>query len=172
MKKILFALAGIVLLVAGCAKTDRYIEQNPYRIIVDYLPQTAQILGISGTVTPVDDYDWITSNGNGSFTLRRNTTGLIRRAEFTVSGQSEKAVVSQRAHGLDAKVSSSLQKKDGDAKTAEMEVKFSTSFADDYESWGYVFGESQEMASNKDFPQGKFTLNPKTVVVTGVDPEK
>ena len=172
MKKILFALAVIDLLVAGCAKTDRYIEQNPYRIIVDYLPQTAQIPGISGTVTPVDDYDWITSNGNGSFTLRRNTTGLIRRAEFTVSGQTQIAVVNQKAHALDAKVSSSLMKKDGDAKTAEMKVGVSTSFADDYESWGYIFGESQDMGANKDYPQGKFSVGDKTVTLTGVDPEK
>ena len=172
MKKILFALAGIVLLVAGCAKTDRYIEQNPYRIIVDYLPQTAQIPGISGTVTPVDDYDWITSNGNGSFTLRRNTTGLIRRAEFTVSGLTQKAVVNQKAHALDAKVSSSLMKKDGDAKTAEMKVGVSTSFADDYESWGYIFGESQDMGANKYYPQGKFSVEDKTITLTGVDPEK
>ena len=173
MKKILFAIAGVaLLLVAGCSKTDRYIEQNPYRVIVDYLPQTVQIPGISGTVTPVEDYSWITSNGNGSFTLRRNTTGGIRQAKFTISGTTEQAVVSQRAHGLDAKVTISMLKKDGDAQTADMEVKCATSFADDYESWGYIFGESQEMESNKDFPQGKFTADAKTVKLTGVNPEK
>ena len=172
MKKILIALAGIALLVAGCAKVDRYIEQKPYRIIVDYLPQTVSIPNLSGTVTPVDNYDWITSNGNGSFTLRRNTTGLIRRAEFTIAGSSDKAVVNQKAHGLDAKVSSSLMRKDGDAKTADMKVGISTSFADDYESWGYIFGESQDMGANKDFPQGKFSTDDKTVTLTGVDPEK
>ena len=47
MKKILIALAGIALLFAGCAQKDRYIEQKPYRVIVDYLPQTITVPGVS-----------------------------------------------------------------------------------------------------------------------------
>ena len=131
----------MAILSVGCTTKEQEPYQNPYRIIVDYLPQTVTIDGISGTVTPDADYDWITSNGNGSFTVRRNTTGLIRRAEFTISGKSDKAIVNQRAHGLDALVSSKLSNKDADAQTAEMTVTFSTEFADDYESWGYVFGQ-------------------------------
>ena len=101
MKKIVFALLGMAFLLVGCSTKEQEPYQNPYRIIVDYLPQTVTIKGISGTVTPDASYDWITSNGNGSFTVRRNTTGLIRRAEFTISGTSDKAIVNQRAHGLE-----------------------------------------------------------------------
>ena len=170
MKKIFIALTAVALLFVGCAKeTEPY--QNPWRVIVDYLPQTVTINGVSGTVTPDGDYDWITSNGNGSFTLRRNTTGLIRRAEFTVSGSKDKAIVNQRAHGLDGMASSVMTNKDTDAKTADMAVNFSTEFQDDYESWGYVFGTNQDRAANQDFPQGKFSLGEKTINLTGVDPE-
>lgn len=142
MKKILIALAGIALLVAGCGKVDRYIEQKPYRIIVDYLPQTVSIPGLSGTVTPVADYDWITSNGNGSFTLRRNTTGLIRRAEFAIAGSSDIAVVNQRAHGLDAAVTTALAR-NGNGE-ADIRLNFSTSFEDDYNGWGVIYGKEND----------------------------
>ncbi|MBR1490561.1 MAG: hypothetical protein IJ611_07610 [Bacteroidales bacterium] len=172
MKKIVFALLGMAILSVGCTTKEQEPYQNPYRIIVDYLPQTVTIDGISGTVTPDADYDWITSNGNGSFTVRRNTTGLIRRAEFTISGKSDKAIVNQRAHGLDALVSSKLSNKDADAQTAEMTVTFSTEFADDYESWGYVFGQSMDISANKEYPQGKFAKGDQTVTLTGVDPEQ
>lgn len=171
MKKIFFAILSLAFLFIGCKKeTEPY--QNPYRVIVDYLPQTVTIKGISGSVTPVENYDWITSNGNGSFTLRRNTTGLIRRAEFTIPGVSDRAIVNQRAHGLDAMVSSKLTNKDTDAKTADMQISFSTEFADDYASWGYVFGQNQDMSGNQDFPQGAFATGDKTITLQGVDPEK
>ena len=87
--------AAALLLLAGCEEKGEVFYQNPYRIIVDYLPSTFTISGISGNVTPDENYDWITSNGNGSFTVRRNTSGLIRRAEFTVAGSSDKAIVNQ-----------------------------------------------------------------------------
>lgn len=170
MKRIFIALTAVALLFVGCEK-EKEPYQNPYRIIVDYLPQTITINGISGAVTPDGDYDWITSNGNGSFTVRRNTTGLIRRAEFTIAGKSDKAIVNQRAHGLDGMVSSSMTNKDADAQTADMAIKFATEFSDDYESWGYVFGTNQDRAANKDYPQGKFSLDDKAVNLTGVDPE-
>ena len=147
MKKILIALAGIALLVAGCAKEDRYIEQKPYRIIVDYLPQTVSIPGLSGTVTPVETYDWITSNGNGSFTLRRNTTGLIRRAEFTIAGSSDKAVINQKAHSLDASVTTTLAR-NGNGE-ADIRLNFSTGFPDDYQSWGVIYGKENDRAKGK-----------------------
>ena len=172
MKKIFYVIMGAaLLLLAGCEEKGEVFYQNPYRIIVDYLPSTFTINGVSGTVTPDENYDWITSNGNGSFTVRRNTTGKIRRAEFTVSGSKDKAIVNQKAHGLDGKVASTMIKKDADAQMAEMKVSISTGNPDDYESWGYVFGSNQDMSGNKDYPQGKFSAEDKTVTLTGVDPE-
>ena len=146
MKKILIALAGIALLAAGCAKTDRYIEQKPYRIIIEYTPQTFQIPGVSGALTPVENYDWITYNG-GSFTVRRNTTGLIRRAEFSIAGSSDKAVVNQRAHGLDAAVSTALAR-NGNGE-ADIRLNFSTGFPDDYAGWGVIYGKENDRSKGK-----------------------
>ena len=172
MKKIFFAILSLAFLFVGCNEKATEPYQNPYRVIVDYLPQTVSIKGLSGNVTPDAQYDWITYNGNGSFTLRRNTTGLIRRAEYTIPGQSDKAIVNQRAHGLDGMVSSKLTNKDADARTAIMTVNFSTEFDDDYASWGYVFGQSQDMSANKDYPQGSFSKGDKTITLEGVDPEQ
>ena len=147
MKKILIALAGIAFLAAGCGKMeDRYIEQLPYRIIVDYQPQTFSIPGLSGIVTPVENYDWITVSGT-SFTVRRNTTGLIRRAEFNVSGSSDKAVVNQRAHGLDAAVSTALAR-NGNGE-ADVRLNFSTGFPDDYAGWGVIYGKDNDRSKGK-----------------------
>ena len=134
---------GAALLFAGCEK-EKEIYQNPYRIIVDYQPSTFTINGISGNVTPDGDYSWITSNGNGSFTVRRNTTNLIRRAEFTIAGSSDKAVVSQKAHSLDAILSSGLSGQS--LGSAAVDLILSTSFPDDYESWGIIYGKT----SNRD----------------------
>lgn len=150
MKKIFFAILSLVFLFVGCAKeTEPY--QNPYRVIVDYLPQTVTIKGISGTVTPVASYDWITSNGNGSFTVRRNTSGLIRRAEFTVSGQTDKAVVNQRAHSLDATLTPELVGLG--IGIAEVDVTLASNFADDYAKWGLIFGTSNDRSQGKEVPQ-------------------
>ena len=146
MKKILIALAGVALLVAGCAKTDRYIEQLPYRVIIDYTPQTFSIPGLSGTLTPVENYDWITVSGT-NFTVRRNTTGLIRRAEFNIAGSNDKAVVNQKAHSLDAAVSTALAR-NGNGE-ADVRLNFSTSFPDDYESWGVIYGKENDRAKGK-----------------------
>ncbi|MBQ6178088.1 MAG: hypothetical protein IJK32_01010, partial [Bacteroidales bacterium] len=169
-----FAIMGAaaLLLLAGCEEKGEVFYQNPYRIIVDYQPSTFTINGISGNVTPDDSYDWITSNGNGSFTVRRNTTGKIRRAEFTVAGSKDKAVVNQKAHSLDAKLSTSLLSKDADAQTATFNVKFTTEFPDDYESWGYIFGTENDPAKGKEYPQGNFSAGDHTVNLTGVDPEQ
>ena len=168
MKKILIALAGIALLVAGCAKEDRYIEQKPYRIIVDYLPQTVSIPGLSGTVTPVDNYDWITSNGNGSFTLRRNTTGLIRRAEFTIAGSSDKAVVNQKAHGLDASVTTTLAR-NGNGE-ADIRLSFSTGFPDDYAGWGVIYGKENDRSKGKKLEaQGAPSTKGNMITIDGLE---
>ena len=68
-------MGAALLLLAGCEEKGEVFYQNPYRIIVDYQPSTFTIDGISGNVTPDGDYNWITSNGGGSFTVRRNTSG-------------------------------------------------------------------------------------------------
>jgi len=141
MKKILIALAGIALIVAGCAKIDRYIEQNPYRLIEDYTPHTATMT-VPGALTPDALYPWIEMSQSGNtatFTMRRNTSGVIRRAEFTIAGSTQKAIVNQKAHGLDAAVSTVLARNgNGDA---DIRLNFSTSFTDDYNGWGVIYGQ-------------------------------
>lgn len=152
MKKIFYAIMGAaaLLLLAGCEEKGEVFYQNPYRIIVDYLPSTFTISGISGNVTPDENYDWITSNGNGSFTVRRNTSGLIRRAEFTISGSSDKAIVNQRAHSLDASVSSALAGQG--LGTADINVTLNTKNIDDYSGWGLIYGTANDREAGKVVP--------------------
>ncbi len=153
MKKIFYAIMGAaaLLLLAGCEEKGEVFYQNPYRIIVDYTPSTFTINGVSGTVTPDGDYNWITSNGNGSFTVRRNTSGLIRRAEFTIAGSKDKAIVNQRAHGLDATVSSSLASQG--LGSADIDVTLNTKNIDDYASWGLIYNTANDRSSGKVVPQ-------------------
>ena len=151
MKKILFAIMGAALLLAGCTQKGEVFYQNPYRTIVEYTPSTFTIPGISGTVTPVENYDWITSNGNGSFTVRRNTSGLVRRAEFTISGSKDNAVVSQRAHSLDATITPALVGQG--IGMADVDVTLATNFADDYAKWGLIYGTSNDRSQGKEVPQ-------------------
>ena len=153
MKKIFYAIMGAaaLLLLAGCEEKGEVFYQNPYRIIVDYTPSTFTINGVSGTVTPDGDYNWITSNGNGSFTVRRNTSGLIRRAEFTIAGSKDKAIVNQRAHGLDATVSSSLANQG--LGSADIDVTLNTKNIDDYASWGLIYNTANDRSSGKVVPQ-------------------
>ena len=168
MKKILIALVGIALFMVGCSKVDRYIEPKPYRIIVDYQPQTFSIPDLSGTVTPVENYDWITSNGGGSFTVRRNTTGLIRRAEFTVAGSNDIAVVNQKAHGLDAAVSTALAR-NGNGE-ADIRMNFSTSFIDDYAGWGVIYGkENDRSKGTKLAAQGAPSTSGNVITINGLE---
>jgi len=151
MKKIFYAIMGAaLLLLAGCEEKGEVFYQNPYRIIVDYQPSTFTINGISGNVTPDGTYDWITSNGNGSFTVRRNTSGLIRRAEFTVAGSSDKAIVNQRAHSLDATVTSSLAGQG--LGTADINVTLNTKNIDDYAAWGLIYGTANDREAGKVVP--------------------
>ena len=168
MKKIFYAImGGVLLLLAGCTQKGEVFYQNPYRIIVGYLPQTVTIDGISGTVTPDANYDWITSNGNGSFTLRRNTSGLIRRAEFTISGSKDKAVVSQRAHALDAAVTAKLVGQG--LGTADVNVTLASGFPDDYASWGLIYSTDNKMENGKDVPQsGVPTIGDNLGELTGL----
>ena len=143
-------MGAALLLFAGCEEKGEVFYQNPYRIIVDYQPSTFTISGISGNVTPDENYDWITSNGNGSFTVRRNTSGLIRRAEFTVAGSKDKAIVNQRAHSLDATVTSSLASQG--LGSANINVTLNTKNLDDYAAWGLIFGTANDRAAGKVVP--------------------
>lgn len=149
MKKVLYAILGAALLLVGCTKEGRH--QNPYRLVVDYQPQTVTIKNITGTVTPVESYDWITSNGNGSFTVRRNTSGLVRKAEFTISGVSDHAMVFQKAHSLDASLASALVKQG--IGMAEIDVTLATECPDDYASWGFVYSMENDVNKGFDSPQ-------------------
>lgn len=141
--------AAALLLLAGCEEKGEVFYQNPYRTVVDYLPSTFTIDGLSGNVTPDGNYDWITSNGNGSFTVRRNTTGLIRRAEFTVAGSKDKAIVNQKAHGLDASLATSVADMDDEAGTVDISMKLSTKFVDDYSSWGILYSTENDISKAK-----------------------
>ncbi len=170
MKKILIALAGIVFLVASCAKTDRYIEQNPYRLIEDYTPHTAT-MDVPGTLTPDMLYPWLEFSQSGNkatFTLRRNTSGVIRRAEFTIAGSNQKAIVNQKAHSLDASVSTALAR-NGNGE-ADIRLNFSTGFADDYEGWGVIYGKENDRSKGKKLmATGKPSTNGNLITIEGLE---
>ncbi len=160
-------MGAALLLLAGCEEKGEVFYQNPYRIIVDYLPSTFTINGVSGSVTPDENYDWITSNGNGSFTVRRNTTGVIRRAEFTISGSKDKAIVNQKAHGLDASVTTALAR-NGNGE-ADIRVNFSTSFADDYEAWGVIYGKDNDITKGTKLAGNGAPSAMNLITINGLD---
>ncbi|MCF0176971.1 MAG: hypothetical protein HUJ94_09035, partial [Bacteroidales bacterium] len=110
MKKIFFAFIGAALLLASCAQEDLYVDQNPYRKIVEYQPLSFT-MEAPGTITPDGDYSWITASQSGNtitFNTRRNTTGVIREARFSIAGKSDKLIVFQKAHGLDVKLTAEI----------------------------------------------------------------
>lgn len=153
MKKILLALAAVAVLFAGCTEKEYYIEQNPYRKIVDYLPSTVT-MEVPGTLTPDQQYDWITvaqSGNTATFTFRRNTSGGLREADFSISGEKFKAKVFQRAHSLDAAVTPSLASQG--LGSAEINVNLSTSNPDDYAGWGIIYGTANDREAGKVVPQ-------------------
>lgn len=170
MKKILIALAGIAFLVAGCAKTDRYIEQNPYRLIEDYLPHTVT-MNVPGALTPDAMYPWIEMSQSGNtatFTMRRNTSGLIRRAEFSIAGSTQKAIVNQKAHSLDASVTTILAR-NGNGE-ADIRLNFSTSFSDDYVGWGVIYGKENDRAKGtKVEGTGAPSTNGNLITIEGLE---
>ena len=154
MKKILFALSGAVLLLVGCAKEKSYyIEQNPNRKIVEYTPGTFT-MQVSGTLTADASYDWITLSQSGNtatFTVRRNTTGLVREADYTIAGETLKAKVFQRAHSLDAGVTAKIVGQG--LGSADVTVSLASNFPDDYASWGLVYSTDNDLANGKEVPQ-------------------
>lgn len=153
MKRIYFALIGALLCVCSCVYEIPQLEQNPYRAIYEYTPGTAQ-MEVPGALTPVEDYDWITvscSGNTATFTLRRNTTGVIRQAEFNAAGDSRKVIVFQRAHSLDGIVKTTLASQGLGSVT--LNSALTTDYADDYASWGIVYSKTQKIEDGTDVPQ-------------------
>ena len=154
MKKILLAIIGVSLLFSACTKDHlQKIEQNPYRLIVEYVPGS-YTMEVPGNVTPDALYPWISVSQNGntvSFTVTRNTQDLIRRAEFSIAGQKDKFVVSQKAHGLDAKITTALVNQGATEVTVSSAL--STSYPDDYAGWGIIYSKNSDVNSGKDVPQ-------------------
>jgi len=153
MKKSLIAIIGMLFCLCSCVYELPQIEQNPYRTICEYLPGTAQ-MEVPGTLTPDELYDWISVSQSGNtatFTLRRNTTGVIRKACFTAPGEENKIIVFQRAHSLDAKVNSSVVSQ---GKTSvNMKSTFASDFIDDYAGWGLAYSKQNDLSTAVDVPQ-------------------
>jgi len=153
MKKVIFAIIGAALLLSACTAQDLYIEQNPYRTIESYLPHSCN-MEVTGVLTPVESYSWIEASqiGNAAtFTLRRNTTGLIRRAEFYMEGSSNKVVVSQEAHALDVKINANFLSQG--ASSATLSAIISSDFQDDYSGeWGLVYSKSSKVEEGTAVP--------------------
>lgn len=176
MKRILIALAGIALLLVSCTKgEDYYIEQNPYRKVVDYQPSTFT-MNVPGTLTPSGSYDWITVATSGStatFTTRLNTSGQIRRAEFSISN-GETAVVSQVAHGLKAEVTLNLTgRADG---VASMNIGFNPDNEknlSDYSNYGIRVSSDQSKENGTDHAKGvQPVIGDNGIELTGVSDDK
>jgi len=173
MKKIIITILGGLLLMSACTRYELpQIDQNPYRKIVEYTPGTAT-MEVPGTLTPDENYDWITVSNSGStasFTMRRNTTGLMRTATFTIAGESYKAMIFQKEHSLDASLSTSIVSQGLGSITAE--VSLTTDYFDDYTSWGFAYGKSADLASAKDAPQSAKLINGKNIgEITGLESE-
>lgn len=129
------------------------MEQNPYRTIIEYTPGSFT-MEVPGTLTPSEEYDWISVSQSGNtatFTVRRNTSGLIRRAEFKIAGDKNICAVNQKAHGLDAVVDAELAGQA--AGTAEIECSANSQYPDDYESWGIAFGTTTNLEAASEVPQ-------------------
>ena len=147
------------------------MEQNPYRTIIEYTPSTFS-MNVPGALTPVEVYDWITvsqSGDNATFTVRRNTTGHIRRAEFTIAGQDFICAVNQKEHGLDATISGTIKNVDLEAGIADLGFDFKSSNPDDYESWGYVLSKTNNVADGKVTSMGKSVIGSADVQLDGIE---
>lgn len=154
MKKLFFAIFSVALLFTACEKGSLpQLEQNPYRKVMEYTPGE-YTMEVSGNVTPDMLYDWIsvTQSGNkATFTVKRNTQDIIRRAEFTIAGQSQKAVISQKAHKLDAAVTATVVNQGATQFTIGSSL--ATAFADDYASWGVIYGKTSDVNAGTVVPQ-------------------
>lgn len=154
MKKLFFAILSVALLCTACEKSSLpQLEQNPYRKVVEYTPGTFT-MEVPGALTADALYDWLSMSQSGNtatFTIRRNTQDIIRRAEFTIAGSSQKAVISQKSHKLDGAVTAAIVNQG--ATQVTLSSNLSTSFADDYASWGVIYGKTSDIAAGKDAPQ-------------------
>ncbi len=171
MKKIFFAALCSALLLTSCEKGSLpQLEQNPYRKVVEYTPTTIT-MDVPGSLTPDATYDWISVSQSGNtatFTLRRNTQDVIRRAEFSISGQSLKAVVSQKPHKLDVSIAGTLKNLNLDEGTADLAFEFKSGIPDDYESWGYVVSKSSDVASGTVTSMGPSVIGSTSAQLTGI----
>lgn len=172
MKKIIFAILGIGVLFSSCTKNEiPEIEQNPYRMIIPYTPGTVEMT-VPGDLTPVGDYSsWLIMSQNGgkaTFTVRRNTQNLIRRAEFKIAGNSNLAVINQRAHSLDAGLTLSLASQG--LGSATVALNMASSFIDDYAAWGVIYGKTSEREKGTKVAQtGAPVLGKNLGTVTGLE---
>lgn len=171
MKKTLFALLGLAFLCASCEENPiKQLDQNPYRTIQEYTPHTFT-MEVPGTLTPVEDYDWITVSTSGNtatFDVRRNTSGHIRCAEFAISGSSYPAIVNQEKHTLDASTSAEfLSQASG---SATLSCIIGSSFQDDYTGeWGYVYSKSTDPEEGVDVAlTSKFNWGYNECKITGL----
>jgi len=160
----------MLMVLAACNKAGELPEQNPYRKIMEYKPATVT-MEVPGAITPDASYDWVsyTQNGNTvSFTTRRNFTGLIRRAEFSIAGTSFKAVISQKSGKIDANLSSYLVSQSlGQATVA---INIVTGNVDDYDSWGVIYGKENDRSKGTELPQSKmFVAGENPVTITGLE---
>ena len=138
-------------MLASCGKQETSTP-NPWRKIVDYKPSTFTMT-VEGNVSAINT-DWITMNQSGNtvtFTTTRNLTGLIRRAEFPVSGSNFKVIVNQKSGSIDASLSSSLVSQS--LGQATVNINISTSNIDDYESWGIIYGKENDRSKGTTLPQ-------------------
>ena len=147
-------MVALSAVLFACKKNELpQIEQNPYRMVVEYVPGTYQ-MEVPGNVTADALYPWLSISQNGntvSFTVTRNTQDLVRRAEFSIAGTTDKFVVSQKAHKLDGKITLVLANQGATEVTVTSSL--STSFPDDYASWGVIYGKSSDIASGTDVPK-------------------
>lgn len=169
MKKLLFAIVGATLLFSACSKDHlEKIEQNPYRAIIEYNPQTFT-MEVAGNLTPDMLYDWIsvTQNGNtATFTVRRNTHDAIRRAEFTQSGSSKKCCINQKPHALDGNVQAEVVSQA--AGTVAINAIIKSNFTDDYQGWGLAYSESADVTTSTAVPQSGLNFGKNEGKVTGL----
>ena len=167
MKKVIFALMGAALFLGSCAKQETAV--NPYRTVVEYKPSTFTMT-VEGNVTDVN-LDWISMSQSGNkvtFTTQRNLTGLIRRAEYPISGTDFKLIVNQKSGNIDAAVNTALVSQS--LGSALINVNIATSNLDDYSSWTIVYGKENDKSKGTEIKQpSMFVPGSNPVTITGLE---
>lgn len=125
---------------------------------------------VDGSLTDINA-DWIKMSQSGNtvtFTTTRNLTGLIRRAEYPISGSDFKAVVNQKSGSIDVSLSSSLVSQS--LGQAVVNFIISTNNIDDYSSWGVIYGKENDRSKGKKIPQSSmFTPGENIITLTGLE---